>query len=118
MIQRLVFFFLLYTFVMVAETSFAEGKLLFPDRYLTELVLIETDPETGSFSFIDDSGEIQDGAIGDLVSVKELTVVEVLDIQIIAASYEEYDWYGTTRTRTNTINIPKARIFEVGKGIR
>jgi hypothetical protein len=61
---------------------------------------------------------IQDGTIGDLIGVQGLTVIEVWDIQIIAAGYEEYDWYGTTRTRTNTINIPKARIIKGGKGVR
>ncbi len=113
--------FLLVVFpllVMVAASSFAEGLLLFPDRDLVDLVLIETDPETGSFRFMDELGEVQDGTIGDLISVQELTVVEVLDITIIAASYEEYDWYGTTRIRTNTVKIPKARTFEGGKGVR
>lgn len=116
--RRILLLILLILTVKVTAFSFAEGLILFPDRDLRELVLLETDPETGSFSFIDESGELQDGSIGDLVSVQQLTIVEVLEIQIIAATYEEYDWYGTPRIRTNTVNIPKARIFSGGKGVR
>lgn len=116
--KHLFFLVLLTVSIIFTESSSAEGLSLFPDRNLVELVLIDTDPETGSFSFIDESGMIQDGTIGDFVGVEGLTVIEVWDIQIIAASYEEYDWYGTTQTRTNTINIPKARIIKGGKGVR
>lgn len=116
--KHLFFLILLTVSFMFREPLSAEGLSLFHDRNLAELVLIYTDPEAGSFAFMDESGVVQYGIIGDLIGVEGLTVTEVLSIQIIAVSYEEYDWYGTTRTRTNTINIPKARIIKGGKGVR
>ena len=98
--------------------AYAESMMLFPNQELTDLTLITTDPENGSFAIIDKSGKMQEGITGDLIGVQEAKVLEVNEIYIVTATYEEYDWYGTTRIRTNTQKIPKARILKGSKGIR
>ncbi len=107
----------------IASSAVAEEMILFPDQNLMDLTLIATDLENGSFSFLDRSGELQDGKLGDLVGIEEARVLEIRDIAVVAATYEEYegyDWDGSTitRTRTNLQIIPRARIMEGGKGIR
>lgn len=116
--QHILFLTFLSVTLFITNSYAAEQIHLFSGRDLQELALIETNSDLGTFSFIDSSNEIQQGIIGDLIGIEGLTVVEVHDVSITAASYEEYDWYGTTRMRTNTIKIPKARIFDGGKGIR
>ena len=104
-------------------TALAEDLILFPEQSLMDLTLITTNPELGSFTFVNQSGEVSDGTTGDYVGVENVKIKEVYDIEIIAVTYEEYEaqlWDGTyeTRTRTNTHLIPKARILPGGKGVR
>lgn len=113
----------LLIFTGISSFAFAEGMILFPDQNLMDLTLVETEPETGSFSFLDRYGELHDGSTGDLIGIEEVIVLEVHDMSIVVVSYEEYeghDWDGSsiTRTRTNVQTIPRARILEGGKGVR
>ena len=109
-----------------AASTHAEGLTHFPEQSLMDLTLIETNPELGSFSFVNQSGEVSEGVIGDFVGIENVKIVEVYDIEIIAVTYEKYVaklWDGTyeTRTRTNTHLIPKARVLQGrggGKGVR
>jgi len=110
-------------FTGISSFAFAEGMILFPDQNLMDLTLVETEPETGSFSFLDKYGEFHDGSTGDLIGIEEVIVLEVRDISIVVVSYEDYeghDWDGSeiTRTRANVQTIPRARIMEGGKGVR
>lgn len=110
-------------FTGISSFAFAEGMILFPDQSLMDLTLVETEPESGSFSFLDKYGELYDGSIGDLIGVEEVIVLEVHDISVVVVSYEEYEgqnWDGSsiTRIRTNVQTIPRARIMEGGKGVR
>ncbi len=113
----------LLIFTGISSFAFAEGMILFPDQSLMDLTLVETEPETGSFGFLDRYGELHDGSIGDLIGIEEVIVLEVHDISIVVVSYEEYEgqnWDGSeiTRTRTNVQTISRARIMEGGKGVR
>jgi len=114
------FFTSVFIVVLIGASTiaFAEGLLLFSNQNLEELTLITTDVEIGSFSFFDNYGEVQDGTVGDLIGIQGAKVLEVHEISIVVATYEEYEWYGTTRIRTNTQTIPKARTLEGGKGVR
>lgn len=114
---------LLIVFVGNPFPILADEIILFPDQSLLDLTLIETDPESGSFSFLDNYGELHEGRLGDYIGVEEAKVSEVHDISIVVETYEEYEannWDGTiiTLTRTNSQTIPKARIMQGGKGGR
>jgi hypothetical protein len=109
---------LFFVFAGSATLAYAEGQTIFPNQDLQELTLIATDPESGSFSFMDRSGGVQQGFVGDFVARQEVTVIEVQDLAVVAATYEEYDLYGSTAIRTNLQTIPKARNLGGGKGVR
>ena len=107
----------------VPFSIFAEEIILFPGKNLVDLTLIATDPENGSFSFLDNNGESQEGRIGDFIGAEEARVSEVHGISVVVVTYEEYEgdnWDGTsiTLTRTNSQTIPMARIIEGRKGVR
>ena len=113
----------LLIFAGISSSAFAEGMILFPDQSLMDLTLVDTEPETGFFSFLDRYGELHDGSTGDLIGIEEVIVLEVHDISIVVVSYEEYegyDWDGSEiiRTRTNVQTISRARMMEGGKGVR
>ncbi|MHB8809853.1 MAG: hypothetical protein ACYC9M_07535 [Desulfobulbaceae bacterium] len=96
----------------------AEGFALFADKDLTGLTLVATDPQAGTFRIADSSGNAQDGTINDLVGLEGAKVTEIWNTTIVVTTEEEYDWYGTTRTRTLAQIIPLAQAFEGGKGVR
>ena len=110
-------------FAGITSFAFAEELFLFANQNLMDLTLVATDPENGTFSFLDKTGEMQEGIIGDVIGIEEAKVHEVLDLSIVVVTYEEYEgqnWDDTsiTRTRTNVHTIPMARMLKGGKGVR
>lgn len=107
--QRILYFLFLYLIVGTASFSFADETNIFPDQDVNELILVETDPAAGTFLIMNKEGHKQQGTLGVLIGFQEMKVIEVKNIAIVVATYEEYDWYGQTRTRSSSLlTIPKA----------
>ena len=116
--QAYVLLILFLLAVLYSVSVQAEGVSLFADKDTSELILVATDPQAGTFRIADSSGYAQDGSINDLVGLEGAKVTEIRNTAIVVATEEEYDWYGTTRTRSLAQIIPLARALAGGMGMR
>ncbi len=90
----------------IVSSVSAEQMLLFPGQNLKKLILIATDPEQGSFTFLDKYGEEQYGIIGDLIGTEEVEVVKLDNITVTVKFDEEYETRsqdGSSLIRTRTV---------------